>query len=116
MEAQEAITKLLKELTLPSSKVIVVPTFDEIRIGVFWPLDTDKHRPSKLSKTIAITLKHEDSYDFSIQSDAQKGEGIERLKGFLVTQLRSFEPEHNESQDKPRPVEEWEIGSLLVGN
>ena len=115
MNTRDAIKDVLKKVMPPDSKIVIVPTIGDIRIGVFWPLQNDPERPSKMSKTIAVIVTYEDAADFEVQSDSQKEGGLERLEEELKRRLDVFDPEHSHPRHQAPPVDEWFIGSLIVG-
>ena len=115
MNTRDAIKDVLKKVMPSDSKIVVVPTIDDIRIGVFWPLNNDPKRPNKMSRTIAVIVTYEDDADFAFQSVSQKERGLERLEEELKHRLDGFDAEHSHPRHQAPPVDEWFIGSLIVG-
>ncbi len=78
-----------------------------IRLSINWKLHNDPKRPNKRSKKVVLVLSQEFIEDHGNGTKAYFP-GIDKVvTGFVVSQLRGFDPNHNAQYGQPEPVVEW---------
>jgi hypothetical protein len=114
MAFEDQILKAIHAAMPAGALIQVVPGEGCLNVGVSWKLNDDPERPSKMSKTISITVSHEAAQDFANISTVDHGASFDRVAAFLTQRLAYFDPTHNTSRYARTPVEKWIINTALV--
>ena len=79
---------------------------------VYWKLGDDISRPNKPSKIILIIISYEaiEDSDYHQHEQAVK----DKLREFIKTKYKDFNPNHNEPRENSPPNEEWIVVSNIL--
>lgn len=89
---------------------------DRYEATVSWRINTDPERPNKRSQTIRIVVSEEAVDDYKNKSDKVRARDDNKLKQFIVDNLKKFDPDHDTPKEMPCPVVKWVAGSDVLNS
>lgn len=105
---------VIKEVMPKNADIIENKNFDGYTYSIDWLLEDDKNRKSKRSKTILIKISREAVDDVNALPESRKDNALDRLRNFLLKNLGTFEPDHNNPVNIPNPIEKWVVTTQLL--
>lgn len=103
------IETILSQMPLHAEKYITEAGGGNFALSIYWKLNNDPQRPNKYSRTIAIIIARELLEDFDgYPSDVQES-SLSKVRSFISSKLKQFDPDHNHPRWAPEPIEKWTL-------
>jgi len=93
---------------------VVGNNYKNFEIEVFWIINNDSSRPNKPSKTLRIVIPWETIIDYHEKAVHLQDLADEKIIKFISSNLKNFEPNHNNPRNMQPPEEVWIVTTEVL--
>ena len=106
----------IKQLFPSNADFVFSPHNGDLIVRISWHLNDEVTRRYKRSKNIVIRISREFLDDYLYVDNPRRLEAETRLTGYVVEQLKTFDPRHESPNYSTTPREEWHVTTDLFRN